>query len=688
MLHGLGQRQAPESLVDLIFGESQGYPFFVEEVYQHLIEEGKVFDAAGQFRTDLKLDESDVPQNVRLIISRRLERLDESEKRALAAAAVIGRSFSFQLLTAISQIDVDELFTVIEKAQQMGLIVPSSEGPGRPFTFSHELIRQTLLGVISAPRQDRLHAGVADAIERLYPGAANEHAGEIADHLLKAGSFVDSRKVVRYLFLAGKSALQAAAFEEARRSFRSALSYQGAVEPKEKADLLASLAMAERGLDQWDAVLANLREALEIHTNLGDREMVVGSFAKLTSALISAGRIQEAIETAHRGLAYLQEDVSALRVRLLAPLAEALAAVEAYEPAQEALREALNIASQLSDSKLEARLLGVRSTVNFHFFRLKEAAADGLRSEQQGASEASPWRRAAQLRILLQTLMYLGRIEEALRIADELEPLARKIGQSYEVALCESVRAWAEFAKAPDLAKFEIGLERVPKSDQTAWAAYWEALSEVLLSLLDFLRGNWTSALSHAQAASRHPELGSSRYGVGTLFRQMAYAGDRVAALAILEEERTRLPHSGQPNSRGWSLMLALVIEGLVMLGERSRAGELYPLVRELVDTGAIVLWPISRFTQTVAGIAAAAARQWDTAEDHFQIAMRQAESLPHLLEQADIRRFHAMMLIDRAAPSDRGKAQRLLNEARQTYERIGMPRHVEMTQTLLARCR
>jgi tetratricopeptide (TPR) repeat protein len=529
---------------------------------------------------------------------------------------------------------------------------------------------------------------VADAIEQLNPHAVKERAEEIADHLLKAGSFADGSRVVRYLFLAGKSALEAAAFEEARRSFRSALSYQGAVEPKEKADLLASLAMAERGLDQWDAVLANLRDALEIHTNLGDREMVVGSFAKLTSALISAGRFQEAIETGHRGLAYLQEDVSALRVRLLVPLAEAFAAAGAYASAQEALREALNIASQLSDSKLEARLLGARSTVNFHYFRLKEAAADGLRSEQQGASEASPWRRAAQLRVLLQTLMYLGRIEEALRIADELEPLARKIGQSYEVALCESVRAWAEFAKAPDLAKFEIGLERVPKSDQMVWAAYWEALSEVLLSLLDFLRGNWTSALSHAQAASRHPELGSSRYGVGTLFRQMAYAGDHAAALAILEEERTRLPHSGQPNSRGWSLMLALVIEGLVMLGERSRAGELYPLVRELVDTGAIVLWPISRFTQTVAGIAAAAARQWDTAEDHFQIAMQQAESLPHLLEQADIRRFHAMMLIDRAAPGDRGKAERLLNEARQTYTHIEMPRHIEVIQTLLARCR
>jgi predicted ATPase len=105
MLNGLSQRHAPECLVSLIFEESQGYPFFVEEVYRHLIEEGKIFDFAWQFRTDIKIAETDVPENVRLIISRRLERLDESEKRAITAAPVIGRSFSFQLLAAISRID-------------------------------------------------------------------------------------------------------------------------------------------------------------------------------------------------------------------------------------------------------------------------------------------------------------------------------------------------------------------------------------------------------------------------------------------------------------------------------------------------------------------------------------------------------------------------------------------------------
>jgi tetratricopeptide (TPR) repeat protein len=685
MLDGLSQRQAPESLVSLIFEESQGYPFFVEEVYRHLLEEGKLLDAAGQFRPELELDESDVPENVRLIINRRLERFDENEKRALAAAAVIGRSFSFQLLTAVSQIDVDELFTVIEKAQQMGIIVPSSEGPERPFTFRHELVRQTLLAGISSPRRQRLHASVAEAIERLNTEAANERAGEITEHLLKAGPFVDRQKLVRWLTLAGKSALKAAAFEEARRNFQSALSLKGALEARESAELLASLAMAERGLDHWDAAIAHLREVLEIYINLDDRKMIGRSFTELAAASIWAGRFREATETGRRGLTYLQAEVSADRARLLATLAQALAAAGVYQPADEALREALNIASQLSDPKLEARLLGVRPIINIQFFRLRETVTDGLLSKQLGGSDLPPWLFVLQLLILHQVLLYLGRPEEALRIADELEPLARKIGQSLSVGFCVSTRALIDFGKAPDLAKLEAGFQRVRKSDGEPSFAHLEVVSEVQLGLVDFFRGDWTSALLHAEASSRR-ELGSCMegFGVGMVFRQLTYAGDQSGALAILDEKRALLPRSGQTNTAGSWLMLALVIEGLVVLGEHSQAGQLYPPVRELIGTGPAVLWPIFRFTQTTAGIAAAAARQWDAAEEHYQIAMQQAESFPNRLEQTEIRRFHAMMLIDRAAPGDRERAQALLREALDSYTQIGMPRHIEMARALL----
>jgi predicted ATPase len=688
MLTGLSGRKVPESLVGAIFEESQGNPFFVEEMYRHLVEEGKVFDTAGEFRTDVTIDESDVPENVRLIIGRRLERLNENEKRVLAAAAVIGRSFSFQLLTSISRVDVDELFTVIEKAQQMGIIIPSSEGPERPFTFGHELVRQTLLAGISAPRRQQLHAAVADAIGRLYPDAIKERAGYIADHLIKAGPFGDERKLVDCLTLVGHNALAAAAFEAARANFRSALSHQGTIAVTERAALLASLAMAELSLERWDAALANLREVVEIYTNLGDREMIGRSFAELADALIWGGRFREAIETARRGLAYLGAEVSANRLRLLAVLGQASATSGGREPASAALQEAVDIARQLSDPKLEARVLGARSIVNLHFFRLREAVEDGLRSEQLGGSEAPPWQRALQLRVLHQTLLTLGRLEDAIRIADELEPLATKIGQAYSIALCLSTRTWLEFVREPNLAKLDAGFQEVSKSDAKARFPFWQVLCEVQLSIVDLIRGNWAGALSHAQASCRRdPGLRSFRgFGEGTLFRQMAYAGDRAGALAILEKNHASLPVSGEQNYRGSWWMLGLVIEGLVMLGEQAQAGQLYPLVRELIDTGAVVGWPIPRYTQTIAGLAAAGAHQWEAAEKHFQVASRQADFFPDRLEQAEIRRFHAMMLMDRAASGDRVQAQMLLNEALEIYTQIGMPRHIQMTQALLGR--
>jgi len=75
-----------------------------------------------------------------------------------------------------------------------------------------------------------------------------------------------------------------------------------------------------------------------------------------------------------------------------------------------------------------------------------------------------------------------------------------------------------------------------------------------------------------------------------------------------------------------------------------------------------------------------------EAAEEHFQIAIQQAEAFPNRLEQAEIRRFHAMMLIDSAAPGDRERAQTLLRESLEIYTQIGMPRHIEMTQALLDR--
>ncbi len=66
-----GGQEAPRAVVDVLYSETQGNPFFVEEVFRHLVEEGRLLDDQGRFQADVVLGELDVPDNVRLVIGRR-----------------------------------------------------------------------------------------------------------------------------------------------------------------------------------------------------------------------------------------------------------------------------------------------------------------------------------------------------------------------------------------------------------------------------------------------------------------------------------------------------------------------------------------------------------------------------------------------------------------------------------------
>jgi tetratricopeptide (TPR) repeat protein len=675
--------------VNVIYEETQGNPFFVEEVYKHLVEEGKIFDAAGQFRLDISIDEVDVPENVRLVLDRRLNRLGEKTLQVLTAAAVIGRSFSFKLLVSLlDHVDIDDLLTAIEEAQRMGLMVSSSEGPEAPFAFAHELVRQTLLASLSLPRRQRLHLHVADAIERVYASAENEHAAEIAHHLVQAGSSADAQRVVQSLALAGHYALEAAAYEEALRHFESALLHGDAIDLRRRAELLSCLALAQRGLGRWDDALASWRDALDICTNLGDHELVDGICFKIVVMLMWVGRYREAEQIAQRSLVQLPGEASTDRIRARTAVGLIKTVAGNYRSAQDAFRSALASADRLSDHKLQALILAFRSHCNLYFLRLPEAIEDGVRSAELRHAEGSLWLHAQRLCWMQQALYSLGRAEEAARIRDELEPLARKSGHFGALALCLRIGAWTEFGKDLDLNKLEQQLRQDLEINDTVSLQPWIATSHTQLSLVEFFRGNWGAGLEYAEEAYRLELLDVREgFGAGALFRMRAYAGDRTGALALLSSKRATLPRSGEFNTLGSWAMLLLVIEGLVVLGEQEQAAQLYPLVRQLLDTGTICLAWISRFSQTVAGVAATAGRQWDAAEKHFHLALQQAEHFPHRLEQVEIHRFYGAMLLDRGAPNDRKKVQRLLSEAVAEYTRIGMPHHSALTKALLDKC-
>jgi len=402
-------------------------------------------------------------------------------------------------------------------------------------------VRQTLLRGIALPRRQRLHGSVARAIARLHPRAAHERAGEIADHLLKAGAFADPRELLNALMLAGKAALEASAFEEAHRAFESALAYQED-QPIVRAEVLSAMATADHGLGRVDEALVHGSEAIEIYVGTGDRELIGRSFTDVTDGLMWARRYRKVIKIGSRGLSLLEGDRSAYRVRLLCQVALITAAAGGYEAARDGFTEAMALAQELGDAALTVRVLSDRAVFHYYFFRLEDTVADGRAAEEASTLPGPPWVEGWRLSWMEQALSILGRLAEASRIAERLEPLADEIGQPDAVVSCVQMRAWMQFGKDADLARLEDSLGHALRAGRTAKPATssvepidqmrWPSnvqpgslagLSLAHLSLVHFLRGEWDLASAEAGEAYRSsfPSAGQGAI-VGTLFRQRA----------------------------------------------------------------------------------------------------------------------------------------------------------------------
>lgn len=209
----------PSGLAASIYQATDGNPFFLEEVVKHLAEEGRLMDASGRLRPDAAIGDIEVPENVRLVIGKRLARLSKGAREALAAAAAAGRRFGVVLLDALDLGGQESILAHLDEAEAARLIVAD----GSDYRFAHELIRHTLHAGLTQARRLRLHLRVAEALERIHPAEVEEYAAEIAHHLMQAGSLADTDKSVRFLQMAGGHASKRSAFEEAAQNFRQAI---------------------------------------------------------------------------------------------------------------------------------------------------------------------------------------------------------------------------------------------------------------------------------------------------------------------------------------------------------------------------------------------------------------------------------------------------------------------------------
>ena len=348
------------------------------------------------------------------------------------------------------------------------------------------------------------------------------------------------------------------------------------------------------------------------------------------------------------------------------------------------IAQALTMAEELGDRHLLGEVLCYKAGHHFYYMQPQQAVEAGTRGIELLRSAGDLWQLSNALWYTQFGLVMLDRHDAAAEIGEELEPLAVRLGNLGSLWVTRRLRGFRELALTADIERFEefakADLELCRSADIP-----WVSMSYSNLGMAHFWRGRWDQALESFQEAARlEPPGVVAGDDWGRLFLCTAYSRGRDAALAMLDQRRGGLPRPGRVNTLGAWWMLDMVIEGLSILLERDEAAKLYSLALEEIGTG--TTWhAFLGSVHVVAGMAAACGGQWEKAEEHYRMALRQAHELPVVLAQPEVRRWYARMLLDRDAPGDREKARELLTEAIAMYRGIGMPRHVEMAEALLS---
>ena len=91
--------ELPAPLLAAIAGKTEGNPFYIEEVVRSLIDEGAIEYSEGRFRLTDRINRVVIPGTIRDVIMSRIDLLDESARRVLQMASVVGRTFYPRILS-------------------------------------------------------------------------------------------------------------------------------------------------------------------------------------------------------------------------------------------------------------------------------------------------------------------------------------------------------------------------------------------------------------------------------------------------------------------------------------------------------------------------------------------------------------------------------------------------------------
>ncbi|MDX6613523.1 MAG: eukaryotic-like serine/threonine-protein kinase [Blastocatellia bacterium] len=278
-----------------VYRETEGNPFFVEEVMKALIEQGSVRRESGKWKR-CELADLVIPQSVKEAIGNRLNRVSPGCNEVLRAAAVLGKTFTIEELTAAADgQNENALLDALDEAVAAQLLATDSEDA---FAFTHDKIREVLYEELNPIRRRRLHRRTAEGLER-HREKAPVSVEKLAHHYLHAGEY--DRGLI-YAKQAAAEAERIFAYDEAMAAYGHALECAESLGLKDEQMALEE-ATGNAALASGDTLRAivHFDRALVTATATLDRARIQ---CKAATSLVITGD--------QRGLEYVREALTVL----------------------------------------------------------------------------------------------------------------------------------------------------------------------------------------------------------------------------------------------------------------------------------------------------------------------------------------------------------------------------------------
>lgn len=214
----LETERLPLELTGFLEDKAEGNPFYLEEVVNSLIESATLVRHDGGWRLTRPVTESEVPLTIDGVIAARLDRLELETKRILQEAAVIGRTFLYDILKQITDIR-ERLTDSLERLETADLVRKRSRDPVLEYIFKHALTQDVAYnGLLNKERQE-IHERIGEVIEAVFQDRLPEFFETLAFHFSRGRSL---RRAVEYLIKAGEKSQRQYALAESHSYYQQA----------------------------------------------------------------------------------------------------------------------------------------------------------------------------------------------------------------------------------------------------------------------------------------------------------------------------------------------------------------------------------------------------------------------------------------------------------------------------------